>query len=251
LTAAGIAVSPVFPSVERMAGLVPPLAFLLWIPNDVLEILWSAPAFFGHVVAWRVRALRGDLGSDWLASGDATDQKRLLFEAAAVPVAMAAVALAIGIEVAAPVHRLLAGLPGGWPSVGPVLLAASRSLVVVAVVAGVMSVHRSVSSAFGKLLGAGFMLFGLRMAIAFTVPWVTAWWSHLPIPFIERFSGERSPGAALFLFNLAVASIAWVVTLGKAEDSPFWSAAGGDGEAESPPSEPDLPPLPPTQRDDP
>jgi hypothetical protein len=242
----GIVVSPIFPSPGRIAGFFPPVAVLLWIPEDVIEMLWSVPACFGYLVAWRVSSFRRDDPSRWLGSADVNAPELRLFEAAAVPVAAAGLALAIGIEVAAPVQRLLEGAPPGWPSAGSAMLAVSRSLVVVAVVSGVMSVHRSVSKGLGQVLGAAFMLFGLRLAIGYTVPWMTAWWTYLPIPFIDRVGGDRSPVFALFLFNLAVAAIAWVMTMGTAEDSPFWTAKSEDGAPNTAPHE--LPPLPTSDR---
>jgi len=244
LAVAGIVVSPFFPSPGRAAGFFPPLAALMWIPSDVLEMLWSVPALFAYVVAWRVRSFRHDDPSRWLGSADVIDPERRLFEAAAVPVAVAGLALAVGIEVAAPVQRFLEGAPPAWPSLSSALLAVSRSLVVVAVVGAVISVHRSLSKGLGQVLGAGFMLFGLRMAIGFTVPWMTAWWTFLPIPFIDRVAGDRSPMFAFLLFNLAVAAVAWVMTMGKAEDSPFWTVEHEDIETHDEPAEPELPPLP-------
>ena len=58
LTLAGLGISPFFPSVERVAGFLPPAAVLGWVPGSIRDLFWSVPALFGFVVAWRVRRYR-------------------------------------------------------------------------------------------------------------------------------------------------------------------------------------------------
>jgi hypothetical protein len=243
-----VGASPFFPGPGTAAALLPPLAFLLWVPGEILEMLWSVPAVFGYLIAWRIRALRGDDSQRWTGAHGTEESNRWIFEAAAVPVAAAGLALAVGLEAIGPAIRIVEGTLEEWPSPGPVLLSISRSLVVMAIVGGVLSVHRSLSKGIGQVLGAAFVIFGLRMAIGFAVPWMTSWWTYLPIPFIEWVSGDRSPGPVLFVFNTAVVAVAWVMTMSRAEDSLFWTP---DAEPDTPaPDSPEeqspteLPPLP-------
>jgi hypothetical protein len=74
---AGIALSPFLPSIDRIAGFVPPLAFLQWMPEDVFELLWSVPALFNlAVVAVAWVALRNRAGEQpfWTSQPGSDDE---------------------------------------------------------------------------------------------------------------------------------------------------------------------------------
>ncbi|MCP4900495.1 MAG: hypothetical protein GY906_26320 [bacterium] len=243
LTLAGIAAGPFFPSFDKIAGFVPPLAFLTWMPVDVTQMLWSIPAVFGLVVAWRVRCFRGDVEDTWLGLADIEDPGRRIFESAAIPIGFAALFLGFGLELLPRLLELAAGQPVEWGSVGSWSLSLSETILAVAVVAGVLSLNRCFSKAFGQLVGAAFMIFGLRMGLSYALPWMTAWWSYLPIPYVDRFGGGHSLSFGILLFNLAVVAIAWAKLRARAGQSPFWSAESLPDAPESE-KESSLPPIP-------
>jgi hypothetical protein len=221
LTLIGIAAAPFFPSLERMAGFIPPLSFLMWLPGDVSAMLWSVPALLGIIIAWRVRSLRRDEEQLWFGLTDVAEPGRHIFEAAAIPIAAAASFLAIGAEIAGPVLSWAQGSAFELGGTGATLLSISHSLVITIVVAGVLSINQCFSKAFGQLFGAAFTLFGIRLGLSYAIPWMTSWWSYLPIPFVDRI-GQRSPIYGLILVNLAILAIAWVALREKAEEQPFW-----------------------------
>ena len=107
---------------------------------------------------------------------------------------------------------------------------------VVALVAGLMGVHQTVGQGLSKLFGAGFFVWGVHLGIAFAVPWMTSWTTHLPG--IGEFAPSRSVAWAHMLFDLAVASGAWMEARRNWSGAPLWL------ESASEPSPP-LPPPPP------
>ena len=106
---------------------------------------------------------------------DAAEPGRRIFEAAAIPIGVAAVVMATGVELGPAVLKAILGELAEWSSIGRHLLAISESFLAAVVVAGVVSVNRCASKAIGQLFGAGFLLFGLRMGLGFAVPWMTSW----------------------------------------------------------------------------
>jgi hypothetical protein len=68
------------------------------------------------------------------------------------------------------------------------------------------------------------------------------WWAYLPIPYLNRVAGHRSPSAVLFLFNLAVVAVAWVALRNRADQQPFWTSQPATDHEQQ--DEPELPPLP-------
>lgn len=248
LTLAALAISPFFPSFERVAGFVPPAAVLTLIPGSIRDLFWSVPALFGFVVAWRVRRYRQNDEEHLAGLLEAGQPKTLLFDAGATPIAIAAFVLAAGLELVEPVVRIVQGLDAGWYGVGSHLQSATASVVVVAISAGVLSVNRAVGKGMGQMMGAGFMLFGIRLGIGFSVPWMVSWWAYLPIPHISQLA-DRSPTLVYTLFNLAVAAAAWVKLREHTEDRRFWGLEHGDDDREAVPPRPELPPLPTSDPD--
>lgn len=242
LTVAAVAVSPFFPSFERIAGFIPPAVFLTWIPSSIRDLLWSVPAFFGFVVAWRVRRFRQNDKNLFPDLVDAGESNNLIFEAGATPIAVAAFVLAAGLELVQPLMRLAQGLDGGWYGLTSHLESATWSLVVVAISAGVMSVNSAVGKGVRQVFGAGVTLFGIRLGIGFAAPWIMGWWTYLPIPYINQL-GESSSTLVFILFNLCVASAAWIMLRERTAGQHVWMSGFGDDDQEAL-SEPDLPPLP-------
>jgi hypothetical protein len=106
---------------------------------------------------------------------------------------------------------------------------------VVALAAGILSAHRKIGTGIGKLIGAGFFVWGMHLAISLSVPWMVSWWAYLPI--IGRFAPQRSADWAVTIFDLAVACAAWMAARAKCCESPSWN--------ERPSPEPPPPPPPP------
>ena len=101
---------------------------------------------------------------------------------------------------------------------------------------GVLGVHRRIGTGLGKLFGAGFVVWSIHLGIGFAVPWMTSWWTYLPV--IGELAPDRSANWAHLLFDLAVASGAWMTAREKWREAPLWSDA-------SPPPSPSPPPPPP------
>lgn len=115
----------------------------------------------------------------------------------------------------------------------------ARTIVVVALVTGILGVHRRIGAGLGKLFGAGFVVWGVHLGIGFSVPWMTSWWTYLP--WVGEYAPERSVAWAHALFDLAVASAAWIAAREKWVDAPLWSDA-------APVSTPPPPPPPPSDQ---
>jgi len=242
LTAAGIATAAVLPPSDNLIGLVPPLAALAFIPATVRDVLYSVPAFFGFVVAWRVRRLRKSGGQGWLESFGIDDAGARFFQAGALPVAVAAVVLVVGIEAVAfvmpekaqAVTVELVELPEAEPSRSGAVSHArgmAHNLVIVALAAGLLGVHREMGKGLGQLLSASFFVWSMHLVIGFTVPWLVSSWSYLP--FVGELAGRRSPSLAHLLFDLSVVMGTWAAAYERTRQSPVWV------EEPSPPDEAD------------
>lgn len=246
LVAATVAADRELPPFSSLIGFAPPLTALAFIPDLVRELVYSSPAFFAFVVVWRVHRLRSSNPARWSDRTSVEDFGGRFFDAAALPVAVAALALAAGIQVAA------VALGSGPADVAVDVSAWSiaegssrfaRALVIVALVTGILGVYRRVSAGFGKLLGAGFVVWGGHLGIAFTVPFMTSWLSYLPV--IGRYAPERSATWAHLLFDLAVVCSAWIAAREKWLSAPLWTDAPAP--SEPPPPPPPAPPPPPSK----
>jgi hypothetical protein len=211
------------PPTDRLAGLIPPLMALKFFPSDVAALFWSAPAFFAFVVAWRVRRLRRDQEGTWLLDADVHEPELRLFEAGALPVAAAALVLAVTLPIVSTLWVAVGTAdPAESAGLGSQLFAISRLLLIVSLTSGILSAHRELSKGIGQLLGAGFFVWGIHLGIAFSVPWMTNWWTYLPIPFLSRLGGEPSANLVHLLFNLAVVAGTWAALREKLRSKPFW-----------------------------
>jgi hypothetical protein len=241
----------VLPSIDRLAKLVPPLIFVAFIPGLIRDLLYSAPAFFAFVVVWRVRRLRASRSTDWPPRSSIPEFGLRFFQAAALPVA--ATALAIGIGVAA-VSLLVAASPPTpdaaspgieeleqWSATGDAATLA-RSLLIVALITGILVVHPRLRAGFGKLIGAGFFVWGIHIGIGFAVPWMTSWLAWVPV--IGQYAPQRSATWAHLLFDLAVACAAWTAAAEKLRAAPLWLDA-------TPPPPPPPPAAPPPSTETP
>jgi hypothetical protein len=244
LVAATVAVDVVLPPIGRLAELVPPLMFAAFIPGLIRDLIYSAPAFFAFVVVWRVRRLRASEPADWPPRSSVSDFGLRFFQAAALPVAVAAVAVGLG---AAAVAFVVAAAPpapdagsagvealGRWGASGGAATLA-RSVLIVALVTALLVVHRRLGAGFGKLMGAGFFVWGIHIGIGFAVPWMTSWLAWVPV--IGQYAPQRSASWAHLLFDLAVVCVAWTAAAEKLRPAPLWA----DAAAPPPP-----PPPPPT-----
>ena len=211
-----------------LVGLVPPLVYLGHVPGVVRDLFLSAPALFAFVVVWRVRCLRSTERGSWPSLTRTPDFAGSFFDAGALPVAVATVVLAIGGYAVA----LVKGISSGVEVSGVSVLA--RTLLTVALVAGTLSIHRTIGAGLGKLLSTGFVVWGMHLAIGYSVPWMTAWWAYLP--FVGRYAPQRSGEWVTFLFDVAVACAAWIAAREKCCATPLWSDA--------PPPPPPPPPPP-------
>jgi hypothetical protein len=232
LVIATIAIDAVLPPIDRLAELVPPLIFAAFIPDLIRDLLYSAPAFFGFIVVWRVRRLRASGPTDWPPRSSVPEFGLRFFQAAALPVA--ASALAIGIGVATVAFVIAPGPPAPnaatpgveelerWSATGNAATLA-RSLMIVALVSGVLVVHPRLGAGFGKLIGAGFFVWGIHIGIGFAVPWMTSWLTYVPV--IGQVAPQRSAAWAHLLFDLAVACAAWTAAAGKLRPAPLWADA--------------------------
>jgi len=241
LTAGTIAAGLLLPPFSRLIQFVPPLVGFAFFPEIVLDLFYSAAAFFAFVIAWRFHRLRLTTSSDWPERTAISDFGGRFFDAAALPVVVATLVLGLGLQLAPVFLAIPAVDVDAGAALAEVFTAGSlsrfaRTLVVVALVVGVLSVHRRLGTGFGKLLGAGFVVWGVHIGIAFAVPWMTSWSSHLP--WVGQFVPERSAAGAHSLFDLAVACAAWIAAREKWSDVPLWTDA-------EPTSEPASPPPPP------
>jgi len=247
LTAAGIAAAAVLPPSGSLIGLVPPLAALAYIPSSVRDVLYSAPAFFAFVVAWRVRRLRKTSGHAWLASFGADEPGARFFQAGALPAAVASVVLVVGIEVVAIVVPEeaavevveLVEVPEAEPSRSGAVSHArdmAHNLVIVALAAALLGVHREVGKGLGQLLGAAFSVWCTHLVIGFTVPWLVGSWSYLPV--VGELASRRSPHLVHLLFDLSVVMGAWAAAYERTRRSPLWE------DVQPPPEDEDAPPEP-------
>ena len=247
LVAAAIAVDQLLPPFSRLIGLVPPLTVLTFLPNIVRDLVYSAPALFAFVIVWRIHRLRSSKPVDWSDRAAIRDFGGQFFDAAALPVAVATLALGIGIQLTTVVLGSLpadpeTGVAGAtaievWTVAGGSSRLA-RTIVIVALVTGVLGVHRRIGTGLGKLFGAGFVVWSIHLGIGFAVPWMTSWWTYLPV--IGKFAPDRSANWAHLLFDLAVACAAWIAAREKWREAPLWS----DAPPRPSPSPP--PPPPPT-----
>ena len=244
LTIAGLGLHRVMPPFTDLIGFVPPLMSLAYIPGSIRDLLYSVPAIFAFVVVWRVHQLRSTSNDEWPDRSTVPRFGARFFDASALPVAIATLVLAVGIESLG----LIATTPAGPESVEavseglslPVLSFScnrvARSLVIVALVAGILGVHRTIGKGLGKLIGAGFFVWGIHLGISYSVPWMVSWWTYLP--YIGQFAPQRSAGAVHLLFDLAIALTAWTAAREKCREAPLWCD-------EPPPP----PPPPPTEAD--
>jgi hypothetical protein len=243
LTAAAIAYEVVQP-IPYLTGLVPPLVFLGFVPNLIRGLLLSGPALFAFVVVWRVRRLRESGEDTWPNRFEVQDFGATLFDAGAVPVAVATLALGAGsllADIAAPRPGAPPTEVPGLDTIGGLAIAESagtfaQTVLTVALVAGILGLHRTISKGLGKLISAGFMVWGMHIGLAFSVPWMVSWWAYLP--FIGQYAPRRSVDFALLAFDLAVACAVWIGVREKCSQLPFW-------EVEPPP-----PPPPPTTKEE-
>lgn len=244
LTAAATAGGILLPPFSRLAHFVPPLVVLTFLPGIILDLFYSAAAFFAFVVAWRMRRLRLTPSSGWPDRAAIPEFGGRFFDAAGLPVVVAAVVLGLGLQVASALSVMpVADSDAGAAMAGAFLEAdistlIARTILVVALVTGILSVHRRVGAGFGKLLGVGFAVWGGHIGIGFTVPFLTNSWSYLPL--IGQFAPERSATFAHILFDLAVACAAWIATREKWKAAPLWTDAAPEPEPAPPP-----PPPPP------
>lgn len=224
---ATIVIELLLPPVERLAELVPPFSVLGFLPDLVLDLLYSGPAWFAVAACLRLRALRSSASSAWPEGDRVADFGGLLFDAAALPIVISASAIGLALELAPVVGRFLnAGADNGATDAAMLIEASgsgrfARTVLVAALVVGIGSVHRRLAGAFGKLIAAAFMVWGMHLGIAFAVPWMTAWWGYLPG--IGHLAPHRSVAWAHTLFDLAVAFAAWLVVREKWRSSPLWS----------------------------
>ena len=209
---AAVVAAPWFPLVER---------FFPWFLVDVGELVWSIPALFAVLVAWRARTLRDSLPDLEEPTLPFAERATHYFEAAAVPVAVATLMMAIGIELSVAASPLLTGGEAVWPSIDFALHGISRSLVIVAVTAGVWSTQRKPGNGFRKLMVAGLALFGTRLAIGLTVPWMSFGWTWIP-GFGHHLGPARTVIGANLLFNLGVVATAWAMLHAAAGDGLEW-----------------------------
>jgi hypothetical protein len=237
LTAAAVVVSWLLASpVIRLSLPINPNAF--FFPDTVLALVWSAPAFFAWLVAWRVRGLRNGSSDVWPERRTTPEFGIRFFEAAALPVVVAAVVLALGIEIAAIVDiTVVSGTTSETEprTVAGIARALSRMLVVVALVAGIGSTQRVFTSAISKLLGAGFTVWAMHLGIGFAAPFMIGWISYLPV--IGQVVPERSVIWVHTLFDFGIALTAWTVVRERVGAVPLWQE-----ETSVPP-----PPPPPAQ----
>jgi hypothetical protein len=240
LVVAFIAVDVVLPPFSLLIGLAPPLTGFAFFPGLIRDLFYSAPAFFAFVVAWRVRSLRASDSSDWSDRAAIEGFGGRFFDAGALPIAVAAISLGIGIELVSSVglsHPFVHTGTGDlepW-TVGGASLRLARTLVIIALASGILTVHRTIRAGVGKLFGAGFFVWGVHLGIGFAVPWMTSWLAYLPI--IGPHVPDSSAGWAHFLFDVAVASAAWTAAREKCRATPLWADA-------APPPPP--PPPPPS-----
>ena len=229
LVVAVVPVSAIWPSLDYLAGLAPPLVFLGFLPDTICDLVWSAPAAFGLIVALRVRRLRAQSPEDWPDRRCRSDFGVRFFEAGALPVVVAGMLVAVGVEAVGGVWTAFDG-PADTLGVGDETSAwqmsfssigFARNLMVVALVAGLASVHRAAGQAFGKLMGAGFTVWGIHIGIAFAAPWLVSWVAYVPV--VGAYVPEPSVDGVHMIFDLAVAVVAWTAAREKSRAAPFWS----------------------------
>jgi hypothetical protein len=227
----------------RFPSLGGALDFLAFVPELVRELFLSPPAWFAFVVAWRVRRLRRSDPGGWPQRATMPDFGLRFFDAGALPVAAAAVVIGFGAALVTTGSSLLGdhvspsanGVAAtmDWDTVA-IPSQIVRSVLVIALVAGILAVHRSVRSGLGKLVGAGFFVWGIHIGIAFAVPWMISWWAYLPA--LGHFASQRSVDWAHLLFDLSVASVAWTAARESCRETPLWL------ETERPAASPPPPP---------
>lgn len=243
LTAGAIAAGILIPPFSRLVQLVPPLVALAFLPGIVLDLFTSAAAFFAFIIAWRFRRLRLTAASDWPDRTAIPEFGGQFFDAAALPVVIAAIMLSLGLQLASAMGVMPAADPDAAAAMAGAFTVAdsstriARTIVVVALVTGVLSVHRRFGAGFGKLLGVGFVVWGVHIGIAFTIPFLTNWWGYLP--WVGQFAPERSAALAHALFDLSVACAAWLAAREKWSNAPLWTDVAPT------PEPPPLPPPPP------
>jgi hypothetical protein len=223
LAAAVLAAEILLPPLAELARRTPLLLPLAFVPSLVRDLLLSAPAVFAYVVVWRVRTLRTSDRDMWPADAAWPEFAVRFFEAGALPVAVAATLLGLGGFAA----QTLQG-PSGGSAAEP--RGFGTTVLTIALITGVLGVHRRLGKGFGQLLGAGFSVWGIHLAIGFSVPWMVSWWAYLPI--VGQFAPERSAAWALLLFDLAIACAAWTLAREKCRAAPLW------GDAPPPPPQP-------------
>jgi hypothetical protein len=213
LAAVVLAAEILLPPRAELARRTPLLLPLAFVPSLVRDLLLSAPAVFAYVVVWRVRRLRSSSRDSWPGIAGLEDAGTRFFEAGALPVAVAATLLGLGGLAA----QTLQG-PSGGSAAEP--RGFGTTVLTIALVAGVLGVHRSLGQGFGQLLGAGFFVWGMHLAIGFSVPWMASWWAYLPV--VGRFAPQRSAEWALLLFDLAIGCAAWTLAREKCRAAPLW-----------------------------
>lgn len=244
-----LAAEVLLPSFSIVVGQIPILVGLAIIPRVVRNLFFSVPALFAFIVVWRVHRLRSSRREAWPDRASMSDFGGSFFDAGALPVAIATLVIAVcgsfwdGV-IASQRGLLLTGTgleaAGGFEVV-EAMGRLANSVLTVALVAGILSVHRSLGKGIAQLIGAGFFVWGAHIAIGFTLPWMVSWTSFVPV--IGRFAATRSPELALALFDLAVGCAAWIAAREKCRAAPFWVAAL------PPPPPPPAPPPPPVPGD--
>lgn len=212
LAGAGTALEIWLPDPRLLAGVLPPLTALAFVPETVASFAWSGAAAMGFVAAWRMRALRSasdDLGQPWVGPVSPGVEA---FEAAALPFGAAVVTAAIAVQVVLglnPETRI-----GSFAAIR----SAASFVMVATVTAGVLTSRRQLGTAVGQLTGAAFTIWGIHLGIAYAVPWMTAWWEWIP----GLGGGRRSAVPVHILFDLAVVSVAWMTLRTRMNDGLAW-----------------------------
>ena len=214
LVALGTVVAAVLPPVIELVGYFPPLLWLVYLPQDVTQVLWSGATAVGVVIAWRCRRLRTNSGEKFPQLVESLPARHQGFNAIAVPVATATVALALAS--AAVSVAMDSSTTWMWAA-----RIAGESVAVVALVVGTLTSRRQLGSGLGALVGASFSWWIAHMVIGFVVPYAVSWWHYLPIPWLEA-PGSSVPHLAHLGLDLGVGLLAWARLGALVGSDRFW-----------------------------